>query len=410
MREAVDQRTAWNDFGNGTMVGAEAFVRAADALLASALEHIGGGDAARDDLVAGLQAILTVDTSYSTLRLDVGPVGHGPRQELARNAEAVSAYILSLVRRAAAEPVHRLADIRSSCVGYLWTEPVIERLIGAGDNHPARNLYNEWQWQLVLLRDLLMVFANPDAVRFCADHDGLTRLQTARDGFVVQAMTRRIAHVAVVDLAADFLVGHHESGAFGFTDGGASVLPSVVSAPALDVPAYLLTYSPTSEVGTTFFFPERDDYYSPSVVQPEPDPKPVEEIEVVELSSRVTDGPVRGDGHRTLRLTVGFDEHEWSVDLGQALRGHRYARRPDLPSGEAATGLSGWSGCAVLRAEDNVSGRGGFQLIPTGGQPALGLALLGRLRPGNVVLYAGQDLEALSARLGPDLVLIDVRG
>ncbi|WP_179155195.1 hypothetical protein [Microbispora sp. GKU 823] len=45
----------------------------------------------------------------------------------------------------------------------------------------------------------------------------------------------------------------------------------------------------------------------------------------------------------------------------------------------------------------------GGGVIPTGGQRALTLALLGRLRPGNVVLYAGQEV-------GGQRILLDIRG
>jgi hypothetical protein len=62
--------------------------------------------------------------------------------------------------------------------------------------------------------------------------------------------------------------------------------------------------------------------------------------------------------------------------------------------------------CGPARTSARLAG--GTQIIPTGGQRALGLALLGRLRPGNVVLNAGQAVKELTESFGPDLVLIDM--
>ncbi len=390
----------WHDFGDGRAVTAAPFVAAARTLLDAAVDAAGGGEETRADFVAGLAACLSTTGPYATLRLDAGLVDQGVRGELAANVDAVSALVLDLV--AAAPPPERTgpADIHSSCVGYSWIPPVVRRLVGGPELHPARNLYNEWLWQLVLLRDALIPFTNPAEVPVLAGPDGLTRLQDARDWFAVQVMTRRIAHEAIVRFAAEVVAGARVDGAYGFQHGGAVVLPPVaLDGPVLG-PAYLLTYRAGTLVPEDVaFFAPATDFETATLSAPA---KAAGEVEVVTLSNRLVPGPPGPDGTRTLTLVVGFDGHEWTADLGQALRGHRYAARPSGPQRTSTADTATWSGCAVLR-EDGVVAVPDGGLIPTGGQRALTLALLGRLRPGNVVLWTGQDVA-------PSSVLLDVRG
>ncbi|MEU3168708.1 hypothetical protein [Streptosporangium sp. NPDC006930] len=230
----------WNDFAGGRAVDPATFVAAASTLLESAVAAAGGGEATKADFVAGLQATLSTSGPYGTLRLDAGLADRDVRGELRENAIAVSEVVLDLVRTVPGTEAPGPSDIHSSCVGYAWIPPVVERLIAGPGLHAARNLYNEWLWQLVLLRDALIPFTDPSRVRVLADADGLTRLQDARDWFVVQVMTRRIAHAAIVRFAAEALTGGHAEGAYGFQYGGAVVLPPVALDGELLGPAYLL--------------------------------------------------------------------------------------------------------------------------------------------------------------------------
>lgn len=389
----------WHDFGAGRAVTAASFVAAAWSLLDAAVDAAGGGAETRADFVAGLAACLSTTGPYATLRLDAGLADQDVRGELVANVEAVSALVLDLV---AAAPPGRPgpADIHSSCVGYSWIPPVVRRLIGGPELHPARNLYNEWLWQLVLLRDALIPFTNAADVPVLAGPDGLTRLRDARDWFAVQVMTRRIAHEAIVRFAAEVVAGERADGAYGFQHGGAVVLPPVaLDGPVLG-PAYLLAHRAGTLVpeDVAFFVPGADRKTA-ALSAPA---KAAGAVEVVSLSDRLVAGLPGPDRTRTLTLVVGFDGHEWATDLGQALRGHRYATRPTGPPGTSAVDSGAWSGCAVLREDVAVAVPGGG-VIPTGGQRALTLALLGRLRPGNVVLWTGQDVDRSS-------VLLDVRG
>ncbi|MFF5114836.1 hypothetical protein [Streptosporangium sp. NPDC000509] len=393
----------WNDFAGGRAVDPAAFVAAASTLLESAVAAAGGGEATRADFVAGLQATLSTSGPYGTLRLDIGLADRDVRGELRENAVAVSEVVLDLVRTVPGTGAPGPSDIHSSCVGYAWIPPVVERLIGGPGLHAARNLYNEWLWQLVLLRDALIPFTDPSRVRVLADADGLTRLQDARDRFVVQVMTRRIAHAAIVRFAAEALTGGYAEGAYGFQHGGATVLPPVALDGELLGPAYLLGVREGMlvEEDTAYFVEEREDGESAGTLSVPA--RVIGDVEVVGLTDRLVPGPPGPDATRTLSLTVGFDGHEWTADLGRALRGHRYAARPaaseDSPA--AAPSIDAWSGCAVLRQDGEVAVPEGG-VIPTGGQRALTLALLGRLRPGNVVLYSGQEV-------GGQRILLDIR-
>src|SRR5690606_34613231 len=105
-------------------------------------------------------------------------------------------------------------------------------------------LYNEWLWQLVLLRDALIPFTGQQRVRFRADRDGLTRLADARDRFVVEIMTRRVAHAALTRFAAELLAPGAVPGDvrefYGFQADGALVLPPVALDGPLLRPVHLL--------------------------------------------------------------------------------------------------------------------------------------------------------------------------
>ncbi|MGW3471441.1 hypothetical protein ACWDKQ_23975 [Saccharopolyspora sp. NPDC000995] len=392
---------AWNDFTGGRAVDAATFVAAAHTLLESAVAAAGGGEATRAEFVAGLAASLSTSGPYATLRLDTGLADQEVRRELTENVESVSALVLDLVRSARPAGVSGPGDIQSSCVGYAWIPPVAKRLTADAGLHAARNLYNEWLWQIVLLRDALIPFTNPAEVLLRADADGLTRLRDTRDWFAVQVMTRRVPHAAIVRFAAEAVTAEYVDGAYGFQHGGVVVLPPVALDGPLLGPVYLLTWRETKLVPDDLaFFVHAEQ---PSVNTLSAPTRAAGEVEVVELLDRLVPGSPGPGRTRTLTLVVGFDDHEWMVDLGQALRGHRYASRPphqDSPRNTSAVDNS-WSGCAVLREDGAVSVPGGG-LIPTGGQRALTLALLGRLRPGNVVLYTGQDVSGQH-------VLLDIR-
>ncbi|WP_214104237.1 hypothetical protein [Acrocarpospora catenulata] len=394
---------SWNDFDGGRAVAPETFVAAASTLLDSAVAAAGGGEATRAHFIAGLQASLSTSGPYATLRLDAGLADQGVRGELRENAIAVSEVVLDLVRSTPGTGVPGPLDIHSNCVGYAWIPPVVDLLIAGPGLHAARNLYNEWLWQLVLLRDALIPFTDPARVRVLADADGLTRLQDARDWFTVQVMTRRIAHAAIVRFAAEAVTGGYAEGAYGFQHGGAVVLPPVALDGDLLGPAYLLGRRDGTLVAedTAYFVQGREDGESASTLSAPV--RAVGDVEVVSLTDRLVPGPPGPGATRTLSLVVDFDGHEWTADLGRALRGHRYAARPAAAAaaGAAATVIGAWSGCAVLRQDGEVAVPEGG-VIPTGGQRALTLALLGRIRPGNVVLYTGQEV-------GGQQILLDIR-
>nr|WP_201784408.1 hypothetical protein [Nonomuraea pusilla] len=106
------------------------------------------------------------------------------------------------------------------------------------------------------------------------------------------------------------------------------------------------------------------------------------------LTARIITRPV-ADGTRSAGIEITHDGTTAHVDLGQALRGHRFAHRPDPTAGDtqsdAAPGpASVWS---ALRAPGLVWTRaGGVTLNAAGQDNPVVLALLGRLHPENVTL------------------------
>ncbi|UWM48225.1 hypothetical protein N0X72_03910 [Streptomyces carpaticus] len=102
------------------------------------------------------------------------------------------------------------------------------------------------------------------------------------------------------------------------------------------------------------------------------------------LTGRVTAGPVH-DGVRTARIAVTHDGTTAHADLGQALRGHRFAhRRTPGPTATAPRPVAAWD---LLRAPQLVQARDTAGAVDTTGLDGLTvLALLGRSYPRAVVL------------------------
>ncbi|WP_435880625.1 hypothetical protein [Streptomyces flaveolus] len=113
------------------------------------------------------------------------------------------------------------------------------------------------------------------------------------------------------------------------------------------------------------------------------------------LSARTVTAPV-ADGTRTARIEVTHDGTTAHVDLGQALRGHRFTQREDPAAGDASGTADAWS---ALRAPGLVwTQSGDVTLDATGQDDLVVLALLGRLYPENVTLRpAGRSAARTTA-------------
>jgi hypothetical protein len=185
----------------------------------------------------------------------------------------------------------------------------------------------------------------------------------------------------------------------------------VLDGPPLTAPRYLLTWRPAPVLSggeTTTYVAEAQDYYA--------EPRTL----VEHLSSgtgtarpataRIVPGPAV-DGTRTAHIEVTHDGTTTRVDLGQALRGHRFARQAPTteaaPAGEART-ADLWD---VLRAPGLVWTEAGDVTVDATGQDDLVvLALLGRLYPENVALrHTGRHAGPATADSNrPGRILIDL--
>ncbi|MFD3611155.1 hypothetical protein ACFWXA_24345 [Streptomyces atroolivaceus] len=155
----------------------------------------------------------------------------------------------------------------------------------------------------------------------------------------------------------------------------------------LTAPRHLLTWrtDPAAEATVTYSAEVQDYYAAPRTL--------VEDLPPIgttsgPLSARTVTAPVT-DETRTAGIEVTHDGTTARVDLGQALRGHRYAHRPDPASDEAHSDVTPRTAAAwsALRAPGLVWTQAGDVTLDATGQDDLVVpALLGRLYPENVTL------------------------
>jgi hypothetical protein len=427
----------WNSFGDGDVLTARTFVRAAGGLLTGVCERV-GEPADVEGLVECLSAVLRTTGRESALPL--GTLGYDGRDgyatanaEIARQAAAIGEWIVQWAAEAARESAaettggprtERLA-VRSRCEGHLWTPRAAALLTGESGSPEAMELFNEWLHQLVLLRDAMLPFTGWESVPFPVAPDGLRRLTSARQSLLAEILTRRVRHTAVVAFAQEVVTGTRGPAGYGFQDGRGLVLPAVIGGSPLEAPRSLLAWHParvalgSPDAGgdvTTFGYADADHGETPRVTVPSGSRRDDQDEGGPGVSARVI--PTRtGDGLTRLGLELRDGTRRSVADLGQVLRGHRYSYRAvpaagdDAPPGDAeehsARRLDAW---ALLDAPGLVTAPDGVNLVATGGDPLVALALLGRIHPENVILRHGEEWPAVLAagKAGPARFVIDL--
>ncbi|MFI5842484.1 hypothetical protein ACIA8K_22530 [Catenuloplanes sp. NPDC051500] len=375
----------WNLITDPTTLTAREFTDVTAPLLQGTIEAL--SDVDRDVLADQVRTTLAVGTRESTMPLRAA--ASRANEELLTQAETIGREIADWAVRA----LDRLLAgrdrfpggalvVRSHCYGELLTRPAADLLLGRRGGPVAIQNFNEWIHQTVLLRDALLPFANWQEVPLLVTPVGLRQIEPARERFFAEAMFRKVRHSAVVGYARHVLTGVDGPEGYGFTHEGATVLPAVTSGPVRTAPRYLLTWRPAPDaVETATYVSELDDYYA------------APRTELAELTpaspstgpARVLSGPVR-DGVRPARIETSG----WSVDLGQALRGHRYARTSTSAAGEPLVAAA-----AVLAGSGLIRGRGSVDTAHLDDLSTL--AVLGRVYPENVTMH-------------PDAVSIDNAG
>lgn len=424
----------WNDFGDGRWVTAGEFVRQAAVLLELAARATGDPEPAREEFIRGLGLILDTSGEFSALLLNTPTWRADSRQELEANAVRVNAFLLTEIRRAAESA--RTAELtpipgfRSHCVGYRWLPETCRRIGGSRDNPRARDHYNEWTRQLVTLRDGLLVFTNPEEVSFRVTRTGLYDLQDARDRFAFEVVTRKVAQQRIVEWAAAFVLGRAhpaQSQAYGFGFAAGAVLPAILVQRSVDAPPHLLGYVSThaTAVGLpelpddrpTYIVPEVDDYHAKA-------PREVELAAAghagagrhVALGEAAIEARLdQASGSASLALSGGTPPGRWRVDVGSALRGHRYARRP----GQGGTRDDGhWAPPLAVDLADlldqgpAIRPRADAVLVESDGRWLGQMLVLGTVSPSDVLLFRGERPRPSGPEVPEfrQVVLLDLRG
>ncbi|SCK49317.1 MULTISPECIES: hypothetical protein [unclassified Streptomyces] len=380
----------WNTFpGAGTTLTAREFFTATEPLLQGIIDDNALTSADSEVLEDQIRAALALGTRETSLPLSLGPDSAPAARELGAQAETIGQELASwsteALERLLTDPVPLPAGplvVRSHCYGHLLTPPAADLLRGRRGGPVTMQLYNEWLHQMILLRDALLAFTNWQDVPLLITPTGLRHTEPARDAFLTELLVRQIRHTSIVVFARNVVTGTSGPAGYGFEAGGGTALPAVLDQPPLTAPRHLLTWRPDPAAGeaATYVPSVRDYYAAPRTLVEDLPPATTASGP---LSARTVTAPF-ADGTRTARIEVTHDGTTTHVDLGQALRGHRFIQREDPAAGDASGTADAWS---ALRAPGLVwTQSGDVTLDATGQDDLVVLALLGRLYPENVTL------------------------
>ncbi|WP_157169406.1 hypothetical protein [Streptomyces typhae] len=426
----------WHTFpATGTVLTAHQFLTATEPLLQGIIDDNALTSADGEVLEEQIRATLALGTRETSLTLRVGPDSAPAARELAAQAETIGRELASW----ATETLERLLTdriplpagplvVRSHCYGHLLTPAAADLLRGSRGGPVTMQLYNEWLHQVVLLRDALLPFTNWQDVPLTVTPTGLRHTEAARDAFLTELLVRQIRHTSIVDFARHVVTDTSGPDGYGFAAAGGTVLPAVLDQPPLTAPRYLLTWRPDpAAVEPATYVVETSDYYAAPRTLVEDLPPAT--TPAGPLTARRVPGPTTEEVRTAVIEVTDGSTAAVHVDLGQALRGHRFAHRPepatydasagDTPAGDAPVYDAPSEGSpstvdvwAALRAQGMVWTRAGdTTLDATGESDLVVLALLGRLYPENVTVRpAGLQATrtAAGATSGPSRLVVSV--
>ncbi|MFD1953108.1 hypothetical protein ACFSL6_02665 [Paenibacillus thailandensis] len=377
-------------------------------------------------LLDSLQANLAISGRVSSLPL--GPLALEDKAgvEITAQAVRIGEQLVSWAREINAgkkafakygpEALGKL-EFRSHCYGHPLIPEAVAQVWGPFGGPRIMQIYNEYLHQFVLLRDALLPFANweevPFEVKEYTEFKGLRFLEPAREVFLTQLLGKKLTHKSIVQYAQSVVSSGLSKAGYGFQYRLGTVLPAGLGEPARTAAHYLLKWHPVhtiaadDEFAAVSFDYEYDDYYAAPRIETgkgtpvSKDAFPVTGEHYDEPSiARLL--PNADTDRTTLRFSLEMEEGEFSVDLGQLFRGHRFLYRPQR-SGDAGAALAKRNSLSWHLAADILSHSGlvtntdGIHFIPTGGNELVLWALLGKQYPENVVLLDKGDEEELEA-------------
>ncbi|MEK4876969.1 MULTISPECIES: hypothetical protein [Paenibacillus] len=409
---------------------AKDIVRELDTLLEAVLVQLGRA-ADAEALLYNLQANLAIAGRESDLPLEQLALETKSGIELTRQAQRIGESISRWAREFNAEKwafetygsstLDHL-HFRSHCDNHLWTHRVANLLMGPAGSPVVMQLFNEYLHQAILLRDALLPFENWEEVpiKITADSSrgkGMRFVERGRAEFFSKLLGKRMSHKAIVQFAQSVLSPELLTVGYGFQYRLGAILPASLCSEPLNASRYLLRWYPVQMVMTgngdkstpVAFDYEYSDYYAAPRSQtavgsqiaglqlPDQELKSIDEALIVPS----------GDQERVvLHYKLHIKSAEYTVDLGQAFRGHRFMYRPIANPGsdsERTTGtpsdMNSHYTHDILSLHGLVTNESGTHFISADGNPLVLWALLGKLYPENVVLLEGvreQELQNAS--------------
>lgn len=392
-----------------------------------------GTVSSRKILVGGLSDLLSTVTAESTMPIPQSTTD-ASRREVARQCYKIANTLTQYVEELSGSRIDNNVRVQSHGEGYLWTDAVASLLRGPRGNRQLIQLYNEWLHQMVLLRDSLLPFQNYFDVRFsvrCGKGPGMRDFEEPRSKFLIKCLTRTVSQTALVDLAKVFTAPDLPPGGYGLQYSHGLILPAFLSGSnSLHLLRFHSAYlnATVAKAGSDILFEyEYADYPSAprsevcdpvEIIPPNRWASSLSTLIKVEIKECALSVENLNGNRCLLKLSLSLSESvQVSIDLGQIARGRRYAyqkietsRSPtESPIMGFSTPFSLCNPTAILSQPGLVTSQdSGIFLVPAA-NPVIGLALLGKLYPDNVVMLGGKQApavaEAIGKNYGPKFVL-----
>lgn len=394
------------------------------------------GVSSRKLLVDGLAMLLSPTSKESALPIPLHSAD-ASRREIAKQSFKIGKTLTQYVDDLSDPSLMNSVQVQTPCEGYIWTDAVAHLLRGPRGSGELIHIYNEWLHQIVLLRDFLLPFQNYTDVQLLIQSrtgPGLRDFEELRSRFLVQCLTRNMSQKALVDVAKVFTAPSLPSGGYGLQYSQGLILPAFLSG---SNSIHLLRFhgahldgslaDPKAEIlfdyeYEKYPFAQQSNICEPIEIVPpgrwSPSARKSMKFNIREcsLGAQKHDNQCQARYQLKLQIKVNESMHV-AIDLGQIARGRRYAYQlAEIRVSQHVAPEEGWSTSArvynplailsqpgLVTAQDE-----GLHLIPAA-NPVIGLALLGKLYPQNVVMLGADQppavAEAIGKNYGPKFVL-----